>query len=80
MLHEPTSQGRGELRELGSRFFGYIIPAQTLAEVEEGLAQLHKKYPDATHIWPMPTASARMDHISAPPMTGSRNTQPAFQS
>jgi len=49
-LLEPTTEGRSELRELGSRFFGYVYPASDMEAVTERLDALHKQYPDATHI------------------------------
>ena len=50
MLREPISDGRAELRELCSHFFGYAFPVQNQEEAEQKLAHLNKRYPDATHI------------------------------
>lgn len=49
-LLEPVGEGRSELRELGSRFFGYVYPVSDVEDVQERLDALHKQYPDATHI------------------------------
>lgn len=49
-LLEPTTEGCSELRELGSRFFGYVYPVADLGAVTGYLDALHKQYPDATHI------------------------------
>jgi uncharacterized YigZ family protein len=35
---------------MGSRFFGYAYPVSSEEEIAEHLSELHKQYPDATHI------------------------------
>lgn len=37
------------LRELGSKFIGYLFPCASVEEFTEQLNQLRAKYPDATH-------------------------------
>ncbi len=40
----------GLYKEKGSRFIAFAYPVQTVEQVKEILAQLHKKYHDARHI------------------------------
>ncbi len=40
----------GLYKEKGSRFIAFAYPVQTIEQVKEILAQLHKKYHDARHI------------------------------
>ena len=45
-----VKSGYAEQEILGSRFFGYAFPVSCREEVERHLAELGRKYPDATHI------------------------------
>ncbi|MFP8487696.1 IMPACT family protein [Gracilimonas sp. Q87] len=40
---------KSSFRERGSKFIGYLFPAETEKEFQEKLDQLRSKYPDATH-------------------------------
>ncbi|WP_256685663.1 IMPACT family protein [Halococcus qingdaonensis] len=46
-----TVRGRGEaaFEERGSRFIGYIAPAETVADAEEFVAAIENEHPDASH-------------------------------
>ncbi|EMA52890.1 IMPACT family protein [Halococcus thailandensis] len=46
-----TVGGRGEaaFEERGSRFIGYIAPAETVADAEEFVAAIENEHPDASH-------------------------------
>jgi uncharacterized YigZ family protein len=46
-----TVGGRGEaaFEERGSRFIGYIAPAETVASAEEFVAAIESEHPDASH-------------------------------
>ncbi len=46
----PAREGRGEVREKASRFFGIAFPARTSAEAESSLEKLRREYHDATHV------------------------------
>src|SRR5206468_12501109 len=46
----PARQGRGEVREKGSRFFGFAARAASSTEAEEFLACLKREHHDATHL------------------------------
>ena len=46
----PAREGRGEVREKASRFFGIAAPAATPQAAEEFLEGLRRKYHDATHV------------------------------
>lgn len=50
VLDEPTEASTSQLKELGSRFFGYCYLATDQATVQKHLAALQKQYADATHI------------------------------
>ncbi len=46
----PAREGRGEVREKASRFFGIASPAASAAEAEEFLGRIRREYHDATHV------------------------------
>jgi uncharacterized YigZ family protein len=46
----PAREGRGEVREKASRFFGFAARAASVAEAEAFLARLRREYHDATHV------------------------------
>ncbi len=46
----PSLEGRGEVREKGSRFFGFAKRVQTTGEAEAILERLRREYHDATHV------------------------------
>lgn len=45
----PLAEARGEVREKGSRFLGFLFPAADEEEAERLLGGLRKHYPGATH-------------------------------
>jgi len=49
-LVEPTETSRAEVRELGSKFYGYVFPVNNPEALQINLDQLKKRYSDATHI------------------------------
>ena len=46
----PACEGRGEVREKASRFFGIAAPAPTARAAEEFLERLRREHHDATHV------------------------------
>ena len=46
----PAGEGRGEVREKASRFFGIASRARDVAEAEKLLERLRREYHDATHV------------------------------
>ena len=46
----PAREGRGEVREKASRFFGFAAPAESVAEAEDFVTRLEREYHDATHV------------------------------
>lgn len=51
LYYRPSaSSGPEELKEKGSRFLGFLIPARSREEAEEALELLRKRYHDATHV------------------------------
>jgi uncharacterized YigZ family protein len=46
----PAREGRGEVREKASRFFGVAAPAAAAADAEDLLARLRREHHDATHV------------------------------
>lgn len=42
--------GPEEIKEKGSRFLAYLYPVATAAEIDSIIAELRKKYHDATHV------------------------------
>jgi uncharacterized YigZ family protein len=46
----PAREGKGEVREKGSRFFGVAARAGTAEEAEEFLRRLRREHHDATHV------------------------------
>jgi putative IMPACT (imprinted ancient) family translation regulator len=46
----PAAEGRGEVRDRGSRFFGVAARAVTSAAAEAFLAALRRDHHDATHV------------------------------
>jgi len=45
----PAGEGRAEIREKGSRFLSFVLPAADEAAARALLEDLAKRYPDATH-------------------------------
>ncbi len=74
----PSSKGRGEVREKGSRFFGFAARARTAHEAEEILQTLRREYHDATHVafaWRIgspPSAAWRSSDAGEPAGTAGR--------
>lgn len=48
--HVPAREGRGEVREKGSRFFAFAAPAGSVADAEAFVARLEREHHDATHV------------------------------
>jgi len=46
----PAREGRGEVREKASRFFGVAAPAATAKEAEALVQRLRREHHDATHV------------------------------
>jgi uncharacterized YigZ family protein len=46
----PAGEGRGEVREKASRFFGFAARAGTQAEAETFLERVRRDHHDATHV------------------------------
>jgi uncharacterized YigZ family protein len=46
----PRAEGRGEVREKGSRFLGVAVRAASPSAAEEILENLRRRYHDATHV------------------------------
>jgi putative IMPACT (imprinted ancient) family translation regulator len=46
----PVREGRSEIREKGSRFFGFAAPAASAEAAEAFLERLRRKHHDATHV------------------------------
>jgi len=46
----PAGEGRGDVREKASRFFGFVARAGTPAEAEAFLAGVRRGHHDATHV------------------------------
>lgn len=46
----PAREGRGEVREKASRFFGIATPADSSAQAEEILGRIRREHHDATHV------------------------------
>jgi putative IMPACT (imprinted ancient) family translation regulator len=46
----PAREGRGEVREKASRFFGIAAPAAAAPEAEEILGRIRREHHDATHV------------------------------
>ncbi|MAO63998.1 MAG: hypothetical protein CL666_03270 [Balneola sp.] len=49
LLKTITKTYESSFRERGSKFMGYLFPAESEEEFQEELDQLKSKYPDATH-------------------------------
>jgi uncharacterized YigZ family protein len=45
----PAGEGRAEIREKGSRFLAFVLPAADEAAARSLLADLAQRHPDATH-------------------------------
>jgi uncharacterized YigZ family protein len=45
----PAGTAEAEIREKGTRFLAVIVPAAGEEEAKAGLAELARRYPDATH-------------------------------
>jgi len=46
----PAREGRGEVREKASRFFGIAAPASSAPEAEVILGRIRREHHDATHV------------------------------
>jgi uncharacterized YigZ family protein len=74
----PAREGRGEVREKASRFFGFAACASSAAEAEAFLARLSREHHDATHVafaWSIgrgPSASRRASDAGEPAGTAGR--------
>lgn len=45
----PTAEGKAEVREKGSVFLSFLLPAGSREEAEARLAELKRRFADATH-------------------------------
>lgn len=45
----PAAPASGEMREKGSRFLALILPVGSEREAQEALAEIARRYPEATH-------------------------------
>jgi putative IMPACT (imprinted ancient) family translation regulator len=74
----PAREGRGEVREKASRFFGVAGPAVSAREAEAFVARLEREYHDATHVafaWKVGSggaAAARSSDAGEPSGTAGR--------
>ncbi len=82
----PAREGRGEVREKASRFFGVAAPASSAAEAEDLLARLRREHHDATHVafaWKIgagAAASVRASDAGEPSGTAGRPIAGAIES
>jgi uncharacterized YigZ family protein len=74
----PAGAGRGEVREMASRFLGFASRVATATEAGEALDQLRRQFHDATHVafaWKIgagPGASLRASDDGEPAGTAGR--------
>jgi uncharacterized YigZ family protein len=74
----PAREGRGEVREKASRFFGFVARASSVGEAETFVARLARQRHDATHVafaWSIgrgPSASRRASDAGEPAGTAGR--------
>jgi len=82
----PAREGRGEVREKASRFFGIAAPAASTAEAEGILARIRREHHDATHVafaWKIGSGdrtSARASDAGEPGGTAGRPIAGAIES
>lgn len=71
----PAGEGRGEVREKASRFFGIAAPAETVEKAEAFVARLGREYHDATHVafaWKLASGAERASDAGEPSGTAGR--------
>ena len=74
----PAREGRGEIREKASRFFGFAARASSIADAEGFLARVSREHHDATHVafaWSIgrgPSAARRASDAGEPAGTAGR--------
>ena len=74
----PAGEGRGEVREMASRFLGFASRVGSALEAGEALDRLRRQYHDATHVafaWKIgagPAASARASDDGEPAGTAGK--------
>ncbi len=49
VLHTINQEIQSDLRELGSKFYGFLFPCDSEKSFRDQLESLRKKYPDASH-------------------------------
>jgi len=82
----PSREGRGEVREKASRFFGFAARAGSPAEAEAFVARLKREHHDATHVafaWktgPAPSGSTRASDAGEPAGTAGKPILGAIES
>jgi len=82
----PAREGRGEVREKGSRFFGFAARARSMAEAEAFVERLDREHHDATHVafaWKLgagSSASRRASDAGEPSGTAGRPILGAIES
>lgn len=47
--HAPVAIAEAEVREKASRFLAFVAPAENTTQAQDFLAQLRRRFPDATH-------------------------------
>jgi len=82
----PAREGRGEVREKASRFFGFAARAGSPAGAEDFLARVRRDHHDATHVafaWKLgagPGAAARASDAGEPAGTAGKPILGAIES
>jgi len=82
----PAREGRGEVREKASRFFGVAARVDSSAGAEEFLARVRREHHDATHVafaWKLgagPSAAVRASDAGEPAGTAGKPILGAIES
>jgi uncharacterized YigZ family protein len=82
----PAREGRGEVREKASRFFGLAARVASPAEAEDFLARVRREHHDATHVafaWRIgagPSAAVRASDAGEPAGTAGKPILGAIES
>jgi uncharacterized YigZ family protein len=82
----PAGAGRGEVREMGSRFFGFALRAISRQAAQEAIGRLRREHHDATHVafaWKIGTpsrSSVRASDDGEPPGTAGKPIAAAIES
>jgi uncharacterized YigZ family protein len=82
----PRAEGRGEVREKASRFFGHAVRTSSPSAAEDVLEGLRRRYHDATHVafaWRIgagPGLRVRASDAGEPAGTAGRSIATAIES